>query len=232
MEEKNLSYPEEYARQWRKLTKLYEFAIEEIYTKLKILTQEFQIFHNETPVEHIKTRVKEPRSIVNKLKKKGLTPNPENAMKYLNDIAGIRIVCSFTSDIYRICDMLKRQDDIEVLKFKDYIEEPKESGYQSLHMIVAIPVFLSEGPVQVKVEIQLRTIAMDFWASLEHKLHYKYVSRAPSHISRELKECADLINDLDSRMLRIKYEIDNYDEVFEDDETLGSEDGLGDEDED
>lgn len=206
------NYPEEYSSQWRKLTKLYEFAIEEVATKLRILTEEFKIFHSVSPVEHIKTRVKEPRSIVTKLKKKGIEPTPENAMKHLHDIAGVRIVCSFTSDIYKIYDMLTKQDDIKLLASKDYIENPKESGYQSLHMIIAIPVFLSDGPVEVKVEIQLRTIAMDFWASLEHKLKYKYYDSAPKHISNELRECADIINDLDSRMLRIKYEIDHYDE--------------------
>lgn len=203
-------FNEHYIKEWRKMTKLYEFAVSEIYTKLKILTEEFHIFHHETPVEHIKTRVKEPRSIVKKLKKRDIKPTPENAMKYLSDIAGVRIICSFTSDIYRIFEMLKKQDDIKLLQYKDYIENPKEGGYQSLHMIVAIPVFLTDGPVEVKVEIQIRTIAMDFWASLEHKLRYKYYDQAPKHIADELRECAHIINDLDSRMLRIKYEIENY----------------------
>jgi putative GTP pyrophosphokinase len=210
-------YNEEYIREWRKMVKLYEFAVEEIHTKIRILTQEFRIFHDETPVEHIKTRVKERKSIVNKLRSKGIEPTPENAIKHLNDIAGIRIICSFTSDIYRIFDMLRQQDDIRLLHYKDYIEYPKMNGYQSLHMIVGIPVFLSNGPVEVKVEIQLRTIAMDFWASLEHKLKYKYYNDAPKHIADELKECAHIINDLDSRMLRIKYEIDNFNQEDEDD---------------
>lgn len=221
MELKQPVLTEEYFREWRKLTKLYEFAIDEIHTKIKILTEEFKIFHHESPVEHIKTRVKEPRSIVNKLSRRGIDPTPDNARKHLTDIAGIRIVCAFTSDIYRIFNMLKSQDDIKLVQYKDYIENPKENGYQSLHMIVAIPVYLSDGPMSLHVEIQLRTIAMDFWASLEHKLRYKYYDQSPDHIAKELKECAHIINDLDSRMLRIKYEIDHYtgsedDDVWDD----------------
>ncbi|MDA3845629.1 MAG: GTP pyrophosphokinase family protein [Vallitaleaceae bacterium] len=203
-------FEEDIFQEWHKLIKLYEFAIDEVYTKLKILTEELKVFYNEVPVEHIKTRVKEPRSIIRKLTRLGVEPTPENAMIHLNDIAGIRIVCSYTSDIYKIFEMLKEQNDLKLIKYKDYVESPKEGGYQSLHMIVTIPVFLSDGPVDVKVEIQIRTIAMDFWASLEHKLKYKNYDKAPKHIKDELLECAHIINDLDSRMLRIKYEIDNY----------------------
>lgn len=204
------SFREESFREWRRLNKVYEFAIKEISTKINILIEEFKVFHEESPVEHIKTRVKEPRSIVAKLRKLGHDPTPENAKEYLNDIAGIRIVCSYSTDVYRIFEMLCNQSDIKLLKFKDYIKNPKESGYQSLHMIIAIPVFLSDGPMEVKVEIQIRTIAMDFWASLEHKLHYKYYDVAPEHIENELRDCAKLISELDHRMLRIKTDIDEF----------------------
>ncbi len=136
--------------------------------------------------------------------------------KHLTDIAGIRLICSFTSDIYTLFDTLRKQDDLTVIEIKDYIENPKANGYQSLHMLVEVPVFLSESKVPMCVEIQLRTIAMDFWASLEHKLYYKYDDQVPDHISDELRECAHMINDLDSRMLNIKFQIDNYDKEFED----------------
>jgi len=212
VEERINVFRDDIFKEWHKLIKLYEFGVDEIFTKIKILTEELRVFYNEAPVEHIKTRVKEPNSIIRKLTKINVEPTPENAMVHLSDIAGIRIVCSYTSDIYRIFDMLKKQSDIKLLKYKDYIETPKPGGYQSLHMIVSIPVFLSDGPVDVKVEIQIRTIAMDFWASLEHKLKYKNYEQVPKHIKEELLECAYIINDLDSRMLRIKYEIDNYED--------------------
>lgn len=215
MDNFNFQLSEENLKEWRNLRTMYEFAVKEINTKIEILTKEFKLFHDTSPVEHVKTRIKEPKSIYKKLVSKKLDPTPENAKKHLTDIAGVRIVCSFTSDIYQMFDMLKRQDDITLIEYKDYIENPKLSGYQSLHMIVSLPVFLSDGPVQMPVEIQIRTIAMDFWASLEHKLNYKYYDNAPEHISKELRDCADIINDLDSRMLRIKYEIDNYDDSDE-----------------
>ena len=203
-------FKDEYSNEWRKLTKLYEFGVQEIHTKIKILTEELYVFYRQAPVEHIKTRVKTPQSIIRKLKKRNIKPTPENAKKYLTDIAGIRIICSFTSDIYKIFEMLENQNDIQLIKYKDYIENPKKSGYQSLHMIISIPVFLSNSKVDVPVEIQIRTIAMDFWASLEHKLKYKYDEKAPIHIEDELRDCAMRINDLDSRMLKIKNEIDNF----------------------
>lgn len=206
--------------EWKKLTKLFEFGVHEIHTKIKILTEELSVFYQESPVEHIKTRVKTPQSIIKKLERRNIDPTPENAKEYLTDIAGIRIICSFTSDIYKIFEMLENQNDIKLIKYKDYIQSPKKSGYQSLHMIISIPVFLSNGEVDVPVEIQIRTIAMDFWASLEHKLKYKYEEKAPKHIEDELRDCAVRINDLDSRMLRIKFEIDNfseddYNEIYE-----------------
>ena len=131
-------------------------------------------------------------------------------MKYCNDIAGVRVICSFTSDIYRIADMISNQSDIRVLAIKDYIASPKPSGYRSYHMIVMIPVYLSDRIVDTKVEIQIRTIAMDFWASLEHKIQYKFVGEAPEHITRELRECAEMVTALDERMLELNTEIQKY----------------------
>lgn len=128
-------------------------------------------------------------------------------MRYVNDIAGIRIICSFTSDIYRIAEMISGQKDIRVLTIKDYIMNPKPSGYRSYHMIVSLPVYLSDKIVNVKVEIQIRTVAMDFWASLEHKINYKYDGTVPEHIKRELSECAEMVSDLDAKMMSLNEEI-------------------------
>lgn len=180
---------------------LYNSALKEINTKIEILNNEFMHVHNYNPIEHVKSRIKSPESIVRKLKKQGHEATIENMGKYLNDIAGVRIICSFTSDIYKIAQMLANQNDIIVLKIKDYIKHPKENGYKSYHMVISIPIFLSDGPVDVKVEIQIRTIAMDFWASLEHKIYYKFEGNAPAHIREDLKACADMVNALDEKML-------------------------------
>jgi len=128
-------------------------------------------------------------------------------VQYVNDIAGVRVICSFTSDIYRIAEMISNQNDIKILSIKDYIKNPKESGYKSYHMLVSIPIFLSDRKVDTKVEIQIRTVAMDFWASLEHKIRYKFEADAPQHIKDELVECARMVSDLDARMLSLNDEI-------------------------
>ena len=174
---------------------------------MEILNDEFQHVHQYNPIEHIKARIKTPESIVKKLKRNGYESTIDNMVKYINDIAGIRIICSFTSDIYRIADMICKQKDIKVVARKDYITFPKASGYKSYHMIVTIPVYLSDRTVDTKVEIQIRTVAMDFWASLEHKIHYKFEGDAPEHIRNELVECAKLVADLDARMLSLNDEI-------------------------
>ena len=142
-----------------------------------------------------------------KLLRKGVDVTVENIQKYIDDIAGIRVICSFTPDIYRIVDMISNQDDIEVLKTKDYMVNPKPNGYRSYHLIIKVPIFLSDRVVPTKVEIQIRTVAMDFWASLEHKIYYKYEGNAPDYIRTELKECADMIAFLDSKMLAINEEV-------------------------
>jgi len=188
---------------WETLIFLYNAALKEVGTKLDILNDEFQNVHRYNPIEHIKTRIKTPESIVKKLRKQGHEPTLDNMVKYVNDIAGVRIICSFTSDIYRLAEMIGKQSDLKVLSIKDYIKNPKESGYKSYHMIITVPVFLSDSVVDTKVEIQIRTIAMDFWASLEHKIYYKFEGNAPEYISRDLRECAKMVWQLDERMLQL-----------------------------
>ena len=192
---------------WNTIIFLYNSALKEVGTKLEILNDEFQHVHQYNPIEHIKSRIKSPESIVKKLKKHGYESSIQNMVKYVNDIAGIRVICSFTSDIYRIAEMLINQNDIRVLSVKDYILNPKPSGYKSYHLIVTVPIFLSDRIVDAKVEIQIRTVAMDFWASLEHKIHYKFEGNAPEHIKKELVECAMMVSDLDARMLSLNEEV-------------------------
>ena len=191
------------ADSWTTIIFLYQSALKEVDTRLQILNDEFQHVHKYNPIEYIKSRIKSPESIVKKLKRRNLESNIENMVQYVNDIAGIRVICSFTSDIYRIAEMLRNQNDIKILSVKDYIQNPKESGYKSYHMIISIPIFMSDSVVDTKVEIQIRTIAMDFWASLEHKIYYKFEGNAPKYISSELRECAEIVSMLDARMLSL-----------------------------
>lgn len=188
---------------WKTIMFLYNAALKEVETKLEILNDEFQHVHQYNPIEHIKTRIKTPESIVKKLKRYGYETSVENMVKHINDIAGVRLICSFTSDIYRLASMIGNQSDLKVIAIKDYIKNPKDSGYKSFHMLVSVPVFLSDSVVQTKVEIQIRTIAMDFWASLEHKIYYKFEGHAPAYISEDLKSCADMVSQLDERMLSL-----------------------------
>ncbi len=192
---------------WKEVTLVYNAALRQIETKMEILNDEFQHVHQYNPIEHIKARIKTPESIVKKLKRNGYESTIDNMVKHVNDIAGIRIICSFTSDIYRIADMISDQRDIKVIGVKDYITYPKASGYKSYHMIVTVPVYLSDRIVDTKVEVQIRTVAMDFWASLEHKIHYKFEGAAPEHIRNGLVECARMVSDLDARMLALNEEI-------------------------
>ena len=188
---------------WKTVMFLYTSALKEVGTKLEILNDEFQHVHSYNPIEHIKTRIKSPESIVKKLKRHGHETSIENMVKYVNDIAGVRLICSFTSDIYKLAEMIGNQTDLKVLSIKDYIKNPKQSGYKSYHMLVSVPIFLSDSVVDTKVEIQIRTIAMDFWASLEHKIYYKYEGRASEYISKDLRECADMVATLDDKMLQL-----------------------------
>ena len=192
---------------WKEVQLIYNSALKQISTKLEILNDEFQHVHRYNPIEHIKSRIKTPESIVKKLKKNGYESTIDNMVKYVNDIAGIRVICSFTSDIYQIAEMITNQSDIKVISVKDYIVNPKPSGYKSYHMLVTVPVYLSDRIVDTKVEIQIRTVAMDFWASLEHKIYYKFEGNAPEHIKEQLVECAQMVSALDARMLSLNEEI-------------------------
>lgn len=182
---------------------LYSAALKEMATKVDILNDEFKRVQKYNPIEYVKHRIKTKDSIIKKLKRHGYNYSIENMLKYINDVAGIRIVCSFTSDIYRLAEMITAQSDLTVLCKKDYIKKPKESGYRSYHIIMTVPVFLSDRVVDTKVEVQIRTIAMDFWASLEHKIYYKFEGNAPSYISRELRESSNMVALLDEKMLSL-----------------------------
>lgn len=192
---------------WKEAQLVYSSALKEIGTKLEILNDEFQHVHKYNPIEHIKSRIKTSDRIVRKLKKHGCESTIENMVRYVNDIAGVRIICSFTTDVYRIAEMLECQRDLNIIDVKDYIKYPKPSGYKSYHMIVSVPIYLSERRVEAKVEIQIRTVAMDFWASLEHKINYKFDINVPNHIQDELFECAKMVSELDEKMLSLNEEV-------------------------
>lgn len=197
---------------WKEVQLIYNSALKQIGTKLEVLNDEFQHVHRYNPIEHIKSRLKTPESIVKKLRKNGHESTIENMVKYVNDIAGIRVICSFTSDIYRIAEMIANQNDLKVLSVKDYIRTAKPSGYRSYHMIVSVPIFLSDRIAETKVEIQIRTVAMDFWASLEHKINYKFEGNTPDFIKKELVECSHMVSDLDDRMLSLNEQVIRYNE--------------------
>lgn len=178
----------------------YQFAVEEVTTKISILREEFRLLHDYNPIEHVGSRVKSPESIIGKISRKNCDPSFGAIRDNITDIAGIRVTCSFTTDVYRLFEMLTNQSDITVLQVKDYIAIPKPNGYRSLHALVEVPVFLSDSVRQVIVELQFRTIAMDFWASLEHKIYYKYKSTPPPGVLDSLSEAAETAHRLDSLM--------------------------------
>lgn len=187
---------------------MHKFALDEIETKLEILKEEFLLLHDYNPFEHTKSRIKSPESILNKLHRKGGEFSMSGIRDKVKDIAGVRIVCSFISDIYRISDMLSKQSDLNILEVKDYIRNPKPNGYQSLHLLIEVPVFMSDGRELVNVEVQIRTIAMDFWASLEHKIFYKYNGSVPQRMLTELKNAAESASALDIKMESLHREVD------------------------
>ena len=193
----------------------YECALSEVRTKLDVLNKEMSLINNRNPFESIKMRIKTPVSIYKKLSSKGLEFTLDNIETNLSDIAGIRVICSFVDDIYMLAKCLADQDDITVLQRKDYIEHPKKSGYRSLHLIIEVPIFLSNEKEYMKVEVQFRTIAMDFWASLEHKMKYKKNIENQEVITDDLKFSADLINQLDLRMQQIREKIDASEDAAE-----------------
>lgn len=196
------------AKPFNKLMMQYRCAIMEVETRLKVLNDEFSQTYNRNPFESIKSRLKSPESIYDKLRRKGYPITVKNIEKYLSDVAGVRVICSFPDDIYRLAELFARQDDIVLLREKDYIKNPKENGYRSLHLILKVPIFLSKGKKYMKVEVQFRTIAMDFWASLEHKLKYKQNLENADEIVAQLKVCADSIEMLDYQMQEIRDKID------------------------
>ena len=198
----------------------YKFALEEISTKVNILKEEFRLIHDYNPIEHVSTRIKSAESIIKKVKRKNLPWSLETIQENIKDIAGIRITCSFVTDIYRISEMIQSQSDIEVVEVKDYIQHPKPNGYRSLHIVMRIPVFMSDRVEHVYVEMQIRTIAMDFWASLEHKIYYKYNKEIPEHLTRQLKEAANTVNELDHKMEELNREINILKENDPDEEGL------------
>ena len=207
------------ADRWKEIMFLYNAALRQINAKIEIMNDEFVERFNYSPIEHIKSRLKTPDSIVRKLKADGYEVSIENMQEKLSDIAGIRIICSFMLDIYQIADMIAKQADVTVLYVKDYIKRPKPNGYKSYHMVVTIPVYLTEGPVETKVEIQILTVAMDFWASLEHKIAYKFEGNPPITLLQELKACADMVDILDAKMFSLNEAIMAIAEAEKEEET-------------
>ena len=197
------------ARQFRELNMRYACAIREVKTKLEVLNDDLAVRNQRNPIQMIKSRVKKPESIIEKLHRRGFPISVESVRENLYDVAGIRVICSFVDDIYTVAEMLARQDDINVLMVKDYIRCPKVNGYRSYHMIIEVPVFFSDRRENMRVEVQIRTIAMDFWASLDHQLKYKksFVD-LNGEISGELKQCADVIAQTDNKMLEIRKRIE------------------------
>lgn len=196
------------AEKLQQVLMMYSCAIREVKTKLEVLNDELSIKNQRNPIEFITSRVKKPMSIVQKLRRKGFDISLQSVMENLNDVAGIRIICSFVDDIYAVAEMLTKQDDVTLIEVKDYIKNPKPNGYRSLHLIVEIPVFFSDSKTFLRVEVQIRTIAMDFWASLEHDLKYKKEIPDVEIIQEQLKECADTIADTDRRMMEIRDRIE------------------------
>ncbi|MBO5458947.1 MAG: GTP pyrophosphokinase family protein [Lachnospira sp.] len=193
---------------FQELMMMYRCAIREIQTKLEILNDEFKTKSQRNPIDSIRTRIKSPASIFDKLQRKGFEISIQSIVTNLNDVAGVRVVCPFISDIYAVANMLVSQDDVEVMEVKDYIKNPKPNGYRSLHYVVIIPIFLSSGKEYMKVEVQIRTIAMNFWASLEHQMHYKqFDTDEMPEIVNELTMCAETIYDTDVHMQEIREDI-------------------------
>lgn len=220
----NLPLPmEQFKRFKEEITRfmmMYKFALDSLETKIEILKEEFHFLHDYNPIEHTKSRLKSPESILNKMYRKRCDISFPSIKENIKDIAGLRITCSFVTDIYRISEMLRSQSDLTIVETKDYIQNPKPNGYQSLHMIVEVPVYMSDRQENVCVEVQIRTIAMDFWASLEHKIFYKYNEAVPSRLLQELKQAADSAAALDKQMERLHNEIAEIKESQE--ETAGA----------
>lgn len=203
---KENSFPVNIAEYMQEM-QVYRAAIKEIQTKLEILDTEFEVKYDYNPIHHIESRLKTPSSIFNKLQRDHMPLTIEAMCEHLNDIAGVRVICNYIDDARRIAEMLISQDDITLIRKKDYISHPKENGYRSLHLVLAIPIYLSGGRRNVRVEVQIRTIAMDLWASLEHHLHYKHNEMLSSELTDRLKQCAETLEEIDSEMQDIYREI-------------------------
>ena len=203
----NLDYFAGQLREVQELMMMYNCAIREVRTKLDVLNDEMAVCSPHNPIEMIKSRVKKPRSIVEKLQRRGYPISVDSVLDNLHDVAGVRVICSFIDDIYKIAAILGAQDDVTVLEIKDYIKNPKPNGYRSYHMIVEIPVFFSDRKQPMKVEVQIRTIAMDFWASLEHQMKYKKDVPGSEDLVNRLSQIADRINQTDMEMQEIREEI-------------------------
>ena len=201
---------EKMAEEMSTLMVYYRCAIMEVETKLKVLNEEFSLKHDRNPINSIKSRLKSFSSIREKLQREGIMATPDQIEKNLNDIAGVRVICSFLDDVYDIAEALLKQDDIRIIRVKDYIKNPKPNGYRSLHLIIEIPIFLQHENHMVKVEIQLRTIAQDFWASLEHQMRYKKNFEFTEDMGKELLECATMSASLDERMEKINKTVNGY----------------------
>ena len=198
-----------FAKQFQEVMMMYTCAIREVKTKFEVLNDELSVRNKRNPIEMIKSRVKKPMSIVEKLSKRGQPITLESMISNLDDVAGVRVICSFLDDIYEVSDMIAKQDDIKIISIKDYIKNPKPNGYSSYHMIIKVPIYLHDVKELIPIELQIRTIAMDFWASLEHKMKYKKSLDEAPQIIKELKECADSISDIDKKMLEIRKNIEN-----------------------
>lgn len=196
-----------------RMEQLYEAGIKEIRTKLEILDSEFKVKYDHNPIHHIESRLKKPESIIKKAIDKDVTLTEKEIMRHIHDIAGIRVICNYIDDVYVVAQLLINQDDIKLIKIKDYIQNPKDNGYRSLHLVLEVPIFLAEGVQPIHVEVQLRTIAMDFWASLEHKLKYKTDNNVPEDIKKELIQCAMSISELDYKMQSIHNRLNNDSEI-------------------
>lgn len=212
----DLTIPDEFVAEAEKMQGLllyYSYAIKEIRTKLEILNDELAFRTRRNPIESIESRVKKPKSIIDKLKRKNYPVTVESVFDNLHDVAGVRVICSFIEDIYDVAEMFLQQDDITLIEKKDYIRNPKENGYRSLHLIVEVPIFLSDRSLNMKVEVQIRTMAMDFWAALEHQANYKKDIEGIDELVRELTDCANVINQTDRKMQEIYHKIQSVQHV-------------------
>lgn len=205
---------------YKELRMIYACAMKEIKTKFEILNTEFQLQYHRNPINSIQTRLKSTASIIEKLVKQNKSIDIDSVEENIHDIAGVRVICSYIDDVYLVAEALLKQDDITLVTRKDYIENPKANGYRSLHLIVKVPVFLSERRLEMEVEVQLRTIAMDFWASLEHLLHYKTNFDGKDALVDELRKCAETISQTDNDMMKIRSKVENLVDIPTEDEIL------------